>query len=61
MLCAVSGLCLCRFASTSVRAAPELAPAVRLCRYLLSEGGQQQMHYYCHNGLSGREELATSC
>ena len=27
---AVSGLCLCLFASTSVRAAPELAPAVRV-------------------------------
>ena len=30
MQCAVSGLCLCLFASTSVRAAPELAPAVRV-------------------------------
>ena len=27
MQCAVSGLCLCLFAPTSVRAAPELAPA----------------------------------
>ena len=30
MLCAVSGLSLCLFAPTSVRAAPELALAVRV-------------------------------
>ena len=30
MQCAVSGLCRCLFASTSVRAAPGLAPAVRV-------------------------------
>ena len=30
---------------------------VRLCCFLLSERGQQQMHCYCHNVLSTKEEL----